>query len=69
MDESAEIASVCMLRFRFSSPMVLNNLPDDVDKASLAMLARVCISDAFGTGTWKCGLEPHPFDLLGFEKK
>ena len=43
MNESAGIASACMLRFKFSFPIVLNNLPDDVDIASIAMLARVCI--------------------------
>ena len=68
MDERAEIASACMLRFKFSFPMVLNNLSDDVEKAYIAMPARVYISDAFGTVTWKCGLGPHPFDLMGFEK-
>ena len=44
MDESAEITSACMLRFKFSFPMVLNNLPDDVDIASIATLARVYIA-------------------------
>ena len=68
MDERAEIASACMFRFKFSFPMVLNNLSDDVEKAYMTMLARVYISDAFGTVTWKCDLGPHLFDLLGFEK-
>ena len=68
MDERAEIASAFVLRFKFSFPTVLHNLSDDVEKAYKTMPARVHISDAFWTVTWKCGLGPHPFDLMGFKK-
>ena len=49
--------------------MMLNSISDDDEKAYTAMPARMYILDAFGAVTWKCGLEPHPFDLLGFEEK
>ena len=58
MEERAEIALACMLRFNFSFPMALNNLSVDVEKAYMAMPARVYILDAFGTVTWKCELGP-----------
>ena len=69
MDERAEIASACMLRLNFSFPMVLDSMSDYVEKAYMAMPERLYILDSFGTVTWKCGLGPHLFDLVGFEEK
>lgn len=66
-DERAEVASVCMLRFNFSFPMVLDDMTDEVGTTYMAMPERLYVLDAEGRVVWKCGLGPHLFDPDGFE--
>ena len=66
-DERAEVAAVCMLRYNFSFPMVLDDMTDVVGTAYMAMPERLYVLDAAGRVTWKCGLGPHLFDPDGFE--
>jgi hypothetical protein len=66
-DERAEVAAVCMLRFHFSFPMVLDDMTDVVGTTYNAMPERLYVLDAEGRVTWKCGLGPHLFDPDGFE--
>lgn len=66
-DERAEVASVCMLRFNFSFPMVLDDMTDAVGTTYMAMPERLYVLDAEGRVVWKCGLGPHLFDPDGFE--
>ena len=66
-DARAEVAAVCMLRYNFSFPMVLDDMTDVVASAYMAMPERLYVLDAAGRVTWKCGLGPHLFDPDGFE--
>jgi hypothetical protein len=66
-DERAEVAAVCMLRYNFSFPMVLDDMTDVVGSTYMAMPERLYVLDAAGRVTWKCGLGPHLFDPDGFE--
>ena len=66
-DARAEVAAVCMLRYNFSFPMVLDDMTDVVGSAYMAMPERLYVLDAAGRVTWKCGLGPHLFDPDGFE--
>ncbi len=66
-DERAEVAAVCMLRYNFSFPMVLDDMTDVVASTYMAMPERLYVLDAAGRVTWKCGLGPHLFDPEGFE--
>ncbi len=66
-DERAEVAAVCMLRYNFAFPMVLDDMTDVVGSTYMAMPERLYVLDAAGRVTWKCGLGPHLFDPDGFE--
>ncbi len=66
-DERAEVASVCMLRYNFTFPMVLDNMTNEVEAKYMAMPERLYVLDEAGLVTWKCGLGPHYFDSAGFE--
>jgi len=66
-DERAEVAAVCMLRYNFSFPMVLDDMTDVVGSTYMAMPERLYVLDTAGRVTWKCGLGPHLFDPDGFE--
>ncbi len=66
-DERAEVVAVCMLRYNFSFPMVLDDMTDVVGSTYMAMPERLYVLDAAGRVTWKCGLGPHLFDPDGFE--
>lgn len=66
-DERAEVAAVCMLRYHFSFPMVLDDMTDAVGTTYMAMPERLYVLDADGRVAWKCGLGPHLFDPDGFE--
>lgn len=66
-DARAEVAAVCMLRYNFSFPMVLDDMTDVVGSTYMAMPERLYVLDAAGRVTWKCGLGPHLFDPDGFE--
>ncbi len=66
-DQRAEVAAVCMLRYNFSFPMVLDDMTDVVGSTYMAMPERLYVLDAAGRVTWKCGLGPHLFDPDGFE--
>ncbi len=65
-DERAKIASVCMLRYNFTFPMVLDNMTNEVEAKYIAMPERLYVLDEDGRVTWKCGLGPHYFDAAGF---
>ncbi len=66
-EERAEVAAVCMLRYNFSFPMVLDDMTDVVGSTYNSMPERLYVLDADGRVTWKCGLGPHLFDPDGFE--
>lgn len=68
LDERAEVAAACMLRYNFSFPMVLDEMTNAVEEAYVAMPERLYVLDRAGRVTWKCGLGPHYFDPDGFEK-
>ncbi len=67
LDERAEVAAACMLRYNFSFPMVLDDMTNAIDAKYVAMPERLYVLDAAGQVTWKCGLGPHYFDPDGFE--
>ena len=65
-DERADIAAVCMLRYNFSFPMVLDNMTNEVEDKYVAMPERLYVLDADGRVAWQGGLGPHYFDPDGF---
>ena len=63
----AEVAAACMLRFNFSFPMVLDNMPNEIEEKYKAWPERLYVLDRNGLVTWKCGVGPYFFDPDGFE--
>lgn len=66
-DERADIAAVCMLRYNFSFPMLLDNMTDEAEAKYNALPERLYIVDAAGRIAYKGGLGPHCFDVDEFE--
>ncbi len=67
-DERAVVAKVCMQRYNFSFPMVLDHMSNEVVEQYFAMPDRLYVIDKNGIVAWKCGLGPHYFDANGFEE-
>ena len=65
-DERADIAAVCMLRYNFCFPMVLDNMTNEVEDKYVAMPERLYVLDADGRVAWQGGIGPHYFDADGF---
>lgn len=66
-DERADIAAVCMLRYNFSFPMLLDNMTDEAEAKYHALPERLYVIDADGRLAYKGGLGPHCFDVDEFE--
>jgi len=66
-DERADIAGVCMLRYNFSFPMLLDNMTDEAEAKYAALPERLYVIDADGRIAYKGGLGPHCFDVGEFE--
>lgn len=66
-DERADIAGVCMLRYNFSFPMLLDNMTDEAEAKYNALPERLYVVDADGRIAYKGGLGPHCFDVDEFE--
>lgn len=67
IEERADVAAACMLRFNFSFPMVLDDMTNETESAYIAMPERLYVLDGAGRVTWKCGLGPYYFDPDAFE--
>lgn len=67
-DERAEIAGVCMLRYNFSFPMLLDNMTDEAEGKYSALPERLYVIGADGRITYKGGMGPHCFDVAEFEE-
>jgi type I thyroxine 5'-deiodinase len=67
-DERAEIAGVCMLRYNFSFPMLLDNMTDEANDHYNALPERLYVLDPDGTIAYKGGMGPHCFDVDEFEE-
>ena len=67
-DERAEIAGVCMLRYNFSFPMLLDNMTDEAESKYNALPERLYVIDGEGLITYKGGMGPHCFDVDEFEE-
>jgi hypothetical protein len=66
-DARADIAAVCMLRYNFSFPMLLDNMTDEANEKYNALPERLYVLDAEGRIAYKGGLGPHCFDVDEFE--
>jgi hypothetical protein len=67
-DARAEIAAVCMLRYNFSFPMLLDNMTDEANEHYAALPERLYVIDADGIIAYKGGMGPHCFDVAEFEE-
>lgn len=67
-DERAAIAGVCMLRYNFSFPMVLDNMTDEAESKYAALPERLYVLDELGRIAYKGGLGPFCFDVDEFEE-
>jgi len=67
-DERADIAAVCMLRYNFSFPMLLDNMTDEAEAKYHALPERLYVLDAGGRIAYKGGLGPHCFDVDEFDR-
>ena len=67
-DERAEIAGVCMMRYNFSFPMLLDNMTDEAESRYNALPERLYVLDAAGRIAYKGGLGPHCFDVDEFAR-
>ena len=67
-DARADIAAVCMLRYNFSFPMVLDDMTDAAESKYVAVPERLYVLDRDGRITYKGGLGPLCFDVDEFEE-
>ncbi len=66
-DERADIAGVCMLRYNFAFPMLLDNMTDEANEHYNALPERLYVLDPDGVIAYKGGMGPHCFDVDEFE--
>jgi hypothetical protein len=67
-DERAENAAVCMLRFNYRFPMLLDDMTNQVETAYAALPERLYLVDAEGKIALSGGPGPHYFDVDELEK-
>ena len=67
-DERAENAAMCMLRYNYSFPMLLDNMTNEADSKYVALPERLYVIDAEGKVAFKGGPGPFYFDADAFEK-
>ena len=66
-DERAENAAMCMLRFNYSFPMLLDNMTNEADSKYVALPERLYVIDADGRVAFKGGAGPYYFNADEFE--
>ena len=62
-DERAENAALCMLRFNYRFPMLLDDMSDHVEESYKALPERLYLIDADGKVALTGGPGPHYFDV------
>jgi hypothetical protein len=68
VDDRAEIAAACMLRYNFSFPMLLDNMENEADENYISWPDRLYIIGADGKVSYQAGLGPFYFDIEEFDK-
>jgi len=66
-DERAEIAAVCMLRYNFSFPMLMDGMANEAEEKYQSWPDRLYLIDAGGKIAYQGGLGPLYFDVDEFE--
>ena len=66
-DERAANASLCMLHYNYSFPMLLDNMTNEADSKYVALPERLYVVDADGKISYKSGPGPYYFDVDDFE--
>ncbi len=67
LDERAENAGVCMQRYKFSFPMLLDNMENYGEENYITMAIRLYIVGADGRIAYQGGLGPRYLDVDEFE--
>ena len=65
-DKRAEIAGLCMLRYNFPFPMLLDNMTDEAEDKYRSEPDRLYVINSDGDIAWKSGLGPFYFDVEGW---
>jgi len=65
-DERADVAAVCMLRYNFSFPMLLDGMDNDAEEKYISWPDRLYIVGEDGKIAYKGGLGPFYFDVDEF---
>ena len=68
-DERAEVAAVCMLRYNFSFPMLLDGMDNDAEEKYISWPDRLYLIGRDGKIAYKGGLGPFYFDVDEFEEE
>lgn len=68
-DERADVAAVCMLRYNFSFPMLLDGMDNDAEEKYISWPDRLYIIDSNGNVAYQGGLGPFYFNVDEFDKK
>ena len=69
LDERAEIASACMLRYNFTFPMLMDKMENEAEEAYQSWPDRLYVINAEGKLAYKGGLGPLYFDVDEFESE
>ena len=65
-DERATIAGLCMLRYNFPFPMLLDSMNDEAEDKYRSQPDRLYVINSEGKISWKSGLGPFYFDVEGW---
>jgi len=65
-DARAEIAAMCMMRYNFSFPMVLDGMDNDAEQKYQSWPDRLYLIDADGKVAYQGGMGPFYFDVDEF---
>ena len=68
VDERAEVASACMLRYNFSFPMLLDGMDNDAEEKYVSWPDRLYVIGRDGRIAYQGGLGPLYFDVDEFEQ-
>jgi len=68
-DERADVAAVCMLRYNFSFPMLLDGMDNEAEEKYISWPDRLYIIGADGNVAYKGGLGPFYFNVDEFAEK
>ncbi len=69
IEERAQIASACMLRYDFPFTMLIDNINDEAEEKYRSEPDRLYVIDKEGKVAWKSDLGPFYFDVESWQKE